>query len=98
MTINKLLIANRGEIAVRISHAAAALGIPSVAIYHPQDETSLHTQTADTAVALEAGGGTPIDAYLDIDQIIQLPYDRRVMSWPRFWIEPPRAIRRPWMS
>ena len=44
---NRVLIANRGEIAIRIAEAAASLGIGSVAVYVDADELSLHTRTAD---------------------------------------------------
>ena len=67
MTIKKLLIANRGEIAVRIARAAAEMGIPSVAIYAVDDAASLHRQVADEAIALN---GTGVSAYLDIDGVI----------------------------
>ena len=69
----KLLIANRGEIAIRIMRAAAELGIPPVAIYATGDAASLNTGKADAAVALE-GVGT--GANLDIDQIIGCPESR----------------------
>jgi acetyl/propionyl-CoA carboxylase alpha subunit/acetyl-CoA carboxylase carboxyltransferase component len=67
MNIRKLLIANRGEIAVRISRAAAELGIETVSIYSEDDDTSLHTRRADHAVPISGRGAA---AYLDIDQIV----------------------------
>ena len=67
MAIKRLLIANRGEIAIRISHAAADLGIETVGIYSIDDEKSLHTQTCDNAVALDGRGAS---AYLDGEQIV----------------------------
>ncbi|MDA1004706.1 MAG: carbamoyl-phosphate synthase large subunit [Chloroflexi bacterium] len=63
----KLLVANRGEIAIRIMRAAAELGIPTVAVAPADDAGSLHTGKADEAVTL-AGAGTA--AYLDIEQLI----------------------------
>ena len=51
MPIARLLIANRGEIAIRIARAAAELGIHSVAVYSQDDTTSLHRRAADEAVA-----------------------------------------------
>ena len=54
--MKKLLIANRGEIAIRIARAAQELGIHTVAIYPQDDAASLHVQKADTAVALEGKG------------------------------------------
>ena len=68
MSVQKLLIANRGEIAVRIIRAARDLGVAAVAVYSQDDAQSLHVPMADAAVALE---GTGASAYLDINQIIQ---------------------------
>ncbi len=67
MPIQKLLIANRGEIAIRIARAAAEMGLPSVAVYAEDDAASLHLRKADASVAL-AGSGPA--AYLDIEQIV----------------------------
>lgn len=69
MTFKALLIANRGEIAIRIARAAADLGLRSVAIYSKDDAKSLHTRVADEAVALEKSGAA---AYLDGDAIIKV--------------------------
>ncbi len=63
----KLLIANRGEIAIRIAQAAAELGIASVGIYSEDDATSLHVRRVDQAVALKGKGAA---AYLDIAGVI----------------------------
>ena len=62
-----LLIANRGEIAVRVARTAAEMGIATVAVYSEDDAASLHTRKADTAVALKGSGPA---AYLDHGQII----------------------------
>jgi acetyl/propionyl-CoA carboxylase alpha subunit/acetyl-CoA carboxylase carboxyltransferase component len=67
MIPKSILIANRGEIAIRIIRAAAELGIRTVAIFSEDDRGSLHTVKADQAIALR---GTGPAAYLDIDQII----------------------------
>lgn len=64
-----LLIANRGEIAIRIARACADLEIRSVAVFAEDDEASLHTRKADLAVPLK-GRGVP--AYLDMDQLIAI--------------------------
>ncbi|HRI17741.1 MAG TPA: biotin carboxylase N-terminal domain-containing protein, partial [Burkholderiaceae bacterium] len=66
-SLNKLLIANRGEVAVRIARAAAERGLASVALYSTDDAESLHVLQADAAVALPAAGAR---AYLDIDAIV----------------------------
>src|SRR5690606_37799531 len=65
--IHRLLIANRGEIAIRIATAAAELGIETVAVYTPDDAQSLHVGCADDAIEL-AGHG--VRGYLDAAAII----------------------------
>ena len=67
MPFEKLLIANRGEIAVRLIRAAADLGIATVAIYSEDDANSLHTLQADEALLLPGKGA---QAYLDIDAVV----------------------------
>ncbi|MFC4945746.1 acetyl-CoA carboxylase biotin carboxylase subunit [Pseudonocardia sp. GCM10023141] len=64
----KVLVANRGEIAVRIMRTLRRLGIRSVAVYHAVDARSRHVRDADEAVELT--GTTPVAAYLDADQIV----------------------------
>ena len=63
----RVLIANRGEIAIRIARAAAALGMESVAVFTPADALSLHTRLADRGAARSAPAATRCAAYLDID-------------------------------
>ena len=65
--MKKLLIANRGEIAIRVARAAAEVGLRSVAVYSGDDAASLHLRKADDAVPLP---GTGAAAYLDIEQIV----------------------------
>ncbi|MEE8337469.1 MAG: carboxyl transferase domain-containing protein, partial [Dehalococcoidia bacterium] len=67
MIASTLLVANRGEIAIRVMHAAADLGIRTVAVFSEDDAESLHTRKADEARQL-TGAGVP--AYLDIEQMI----------------------------
>jgi acetyl/propionyl-CoA carboxylase alpha subunit/acetyl-CoA carboxylase carboxyltransferase component len=67
--VGKVLIANRGEIAIRVARAADELGLATVAIFSEDDARSLHVPKASEAIAL-AGYGPA--AYLDIDQIITL--------------------------
>ncbi|SFW40272.1 Biotin-requiring enzyme [Pseudomonas sp. NFACC19-2] len=69
MPFPALLIANRGEIAIRIAQACADLGIRSVAVYAEDDSACLHTRKADLAVALVGRG---VAAYLDMDQLIAI--------------------------
>jgi len=66
--MKKLLIANRGEIAVRIARAARDCGIASVAVYSDADAGALHAGAADEAFGL--GPGRPADTYLDIGKIL----------------------------
>ena len=69
MKLNKILIANRGEIAVRIARAAADLGIPAITVYSEDDAKSLHVLAGDESRALK---GTGAAAYLDSQQIISI--------------------------
>ena len=66
--IKKLLIANRGEIAIRIVRAAAEMGITSVSVFPEDDANSLHVVKADEAVALPGAGA---QAYLDKNAVIE---------------------------
>ncbi|MYU90385.1 acetyl-CoA carboxylase biotin carboxylase subunit, partial [Lactobacillus salivarius] len=65
---SKVLVANRGEIAVRIIRSLKELGIKSVAIYSTVDRESLHVQLADEAVCV--GTARPQDSYLNMKNIL----------------------------
>jgi propionyl-CoA carboxylase alpha chain len=73
MSVTRLLIANRGEIACRIARTASAMGIETVGVYSEPDRDALHTDAVDVAVAL--GGATPAESYLRGDAIIQVALD-----------------------
>lgn len=75
--INKILVANRGEIAIRIFRACSELGIKSVGIYSKEDKYSLFRTKADESYLIGEDKG-PIDAYLDIDSIIELAKSKNV--------------------
>ena len=67
--INKILIANRGEIAVRIIRTCRDLGIPTVAVWSDADRTALHVRFADEAVHI--GEPAPVSSYLRMDALIE---------------------------
>ena len=69
-TIKRVLVANRGEIAVRVIRAAEDAGITSVAGYADSDSEGLFVQLADEAFALN--GVTPAQTYLDVDKILDI--------------------------
>ena len=69
--IRSLLVANRGEIAIRVMRAATELGIRTIAIYSQEDRFSLHRTKADEAYLVGRGKG-PVEAYLDIDDVLRI--------------------------
>ncbi len=73
--MKKVLIANRGEIAIRIIRAVQELGLKAVAVYETQDNDSLHIRSADEAIWI---GDGPRRDYLDIDKIIRVSKDHDI--------------------
>ena len=75
--IRTVLVANRGEIAIRVFRACNEMGIHTVAIYSKEDSLSLHRNRADEAY-LVGKGKKPVDAYLDIEDIIRIAKEHHV--------------------
>lgn len=73
----RILVANRGEIAIRIFRACSELGIRSVAIYSEEDKNSLFRTKADESYQVGKGKG-PLEGYLDIDEIVKLSVKKGV--------------------
>ncbi|MET1081722.1 MAG: biotin carboxylase N-terminal domain-containing protein, partial [Burkholderiales bacterium] len=74
--IRSLLIANRGEIAIRVMRAANELGIRTVSVYSQEDRFSLHRMKADESYLVGEGKGA-VEAYLDIEDIIRVARETR---------------------
>ena len=82
----KILIANRGEIAIRIMRAANEMGKKTVAVYAEEDKLGLHRFKADEAYRIGEGMG-PVAAYLSIEEIIRVAKAlRRRRDPPRLWL------------
>jgi geranyl-CoA carboxylase alpha subunit len=103
-----LLIANRGEIAVRIARTARRMGLRTVAVYSDADRHAPHVRAADTAVHI--GAASPRESYLNIDALLQAQADavhpgygflsenpafaEAVIAAGRIWVGPPPAAMR----
>ena len=74
----RVLISNRGEIAIRIAKAASGLGMESVGVYAPVDALALHTRLADEAREIANGAATdPVGAYLDAEALLEIAVETR---------------------
>src|SRR5262245_36005530 len=69
--IRRLLVANRGEISIRVQRAAIELGVGTVAVFSQEDRFALHRFKADEAY-LVGKGRTPVQAYLDVDDLLRI--------------------------
>jgi len=70
---NKVLVANRGEIAIRVMRACRELGIATAAVYSDADRNAIHTRYADEAHHI--GGAPPGESYLQLDRIVKAARD-----------------------
>jgi pyruvate carboxylase subunit A len=70
---HKVLVANRGEIAIRVMRACRELGIPTAAIYSDADRNAIHVRYADEAHHI--GGAPPSESYLQLDRIVKVAHD-----------------------
>ncbi|MBL0105108.1 MAG: pyruvate carboxylase [Bacteroidetes bacterium] len=77
--INKLLVANRGEIAIRVLRAASELGIRTVAVFTYEDRYSLHRFKADEAYQI-GDNNEPLKPYLDIEEIIRIAKQNKIQA------------------
>lgn len=77
MTIKKILVANRGEIAIRVMRAAAEMGIRTVAVYAFEDRFALHRFKADESYQI-GPAGRPVGSYLDIDALVRIAVEAGV--------------------
>jgi pyruvate carboxylase len=75
--IRRLLVANRGEIAIRVLRAATELGLSTVSIYSHEDRFALHRFKADESYLVGAGR-SPVQAYLDIDDVVRIALDAKI--------------------
>ncbi len=75
--LNRILVANRGEIAIRVMRAATELGLRTIAIFSEEDRFSLHRSKADEAY-LVGKGKSPVDAYLDIEDVLRIAHAAHV--------------------
>lgn len=76
--IKRLMCCNRGEIAIRVFRACKENGITSIALYSEQDKLALHRYKADEAYEVRAPNGSPVQAYLSIDEIIRIAKENNV--------------------
>src|ERR1700694_2792682 len=70
---NKILVANRGEIAIRVMRACRELGIATAAVYSDADRNAIHVRYADEAFHI--GGAAPAESYLQLDRIVKVAHD-----------------------
>src|SRR5258708_8030447 len=71
--VNKILVANRGEIAIRVMRACRELGISTAAVYSDADRNAIHVRYADEAHHI--GGAAATDSYLQLERIVKVAHD-----------------------
>ena len=72
-----ILIANRGEIAVRVARAAISLGFNPISVFSPADADALHTKISSLSIELTSHKDDPVKAYLDINQLVEIAVEQR---------------------
>ena len=93
--MHTLLIANRGEIAIRAARAARELGATSVAVYAPEDRSALHRVIADRAYEI-GKPGHPVRSYLDIAELLSVAAEAgadAIYPGYGFCLKAPRSLR-----
>ena len=86
----KVLVANRGEIALRVIRACKELGVRTVAVYSKADETSMHVQLADDAICI--GPGPSSQSYLMVDRIIEMRGDEAAIGIKNVTVNEPQFL------
>jgi pyruvate carboxylase len=76
--IKRLMCCNRGEIAIRVFRCCKENGITSIGVFSEQDKLGLHRFKADEAYMVTAPNGSPVQAYLSIDEIIDIAIKNKV--------------------
>src|SRR5712664_933845 len=87
----KVLVANRGEIAIRVMRACSELGIATAAVYSDADRNAIHVRYADEAHHI--GGAAPTESYLQVERIVKTPNTAGAEAIPPGYGSLPRSRR-----